>query len=170
MRLVAFYDDKSAWAVDKKEEFDVEVQACLCGGECDISGLIDRLQSFSKELGLMLEFLELNALAFSKIMKKVRLRAAACVSNCSYYPCPDVSAFAKSSLTNEQDQAYEKSRSKNSKSTTTSYMMVAPSKKLKPPQTNGSNSSTLSTPNCVPRKKRSRQQQPPLNSTPKNPR
>lgn len=77
---------KSQWAEEKRGGFEEEVQICLgdhgegsgSGGSVDISGLIDRLQGFSKELGLMLEFLELNATAFSKIMKKVCSSSVIC--------------------------------------------------------------------------------------------
>jgi hypothetical protein len=74
LRLVAFYEDKAEWGRDKSAEMEEEVSLCLgavAAEGVDISGLIDRLTNFSKELGLMLEFLELNAMAFSKIMKKV---------------------------------------------------------------------------------------------------
>lgn len=71
VRLVEFYQKKSGWAGDRAEELGEEVALCLAGGMEDVQGLIDRLQSFSKEVGLVLEFLELNAVAFSKIMKKV---------------------------------------------------------------------------------------------------
>ena len=73
-RLVALYEDKSQWARSRSQEMETEVTLCLelgAGDGVDISGLIDRLTVFAKDLGLVLEFLELNAVAFSKIMKKV---------------------------------------------------------------------------------------------------
>jgi SPX domain protein involved in polyphosphate accumulation len=83
VRLVEFYEDKSSWAGDRAGELGEEIALCLAGGMSmeDVPGLIDRLQGFSKELGLVLEFLELNSVAFSKIMKKVRAR---CRRNCQF--------------------------------------------------------------------------------------
>jgi SPX domain protein involved in polyphosphate accumulation len=75
VRLVEFYENKTVWAERKSAEMGREVTECLdnTAEGTDISNLIDRVQGFSKEVGLMLEFLELNAMAFSKIMKKVRV-------------------------------------------------------------------------------------------------
>lgn len=73
IKLVEFYEDKAQWARSKSIDLEQEVTLCLETAEgMDISGLIDRVQIFSKDIGLILEFLELNTVAFSKIMKKVR--------------------------------------------------------------------------------------------------
>lgn len=79
-RLTDFYEDRVGWARGESGEIECDVGrvsgACE-GGESgevdDVYQLIGRATNVSKELGLVLEFLELNATAFSKIMKKVRV-------------------------------------------------------------------------------------------------
>lgn len=82
-RLTDFYEDRVGWARGESGEIECDVGrvsgACEGGdggesGEVDdVYQLIGRATNVSKELGLVLEFLELNATAFSKIMKKVRV-------------------------------------------------------------------------------------------------
>lgn len=120
VKLVAFYEDKSQWARSKSIELEQEVTLCLRAPEgVDISGLIDRLSNFSKEVGLVLEFLELNVMACSKITKKV-CTALVYQYEFFYLSC----AYSRlPSLTNGQDQLYEHPRCKGSRLITIFYLM-----------------------------------------------
>ena len=83
-RLTSFYENRVQWANEERGLLEKGVMGKLAkdegglvgGGEgkdsesSSTSFLIHRINNFSRDLGLVLEFLELNATAFSKIMKK----------------------------------------------------------------------------------------------------
>ncbi|KAL7529785.1 hypothetical protein ACHAXR_005473 [Thalassiosira sp. AJA248-18] len=86
-RLTNFYDNRVQWARNEREVLEKAVGKQIVqedssegkqSGEqtkddqrkSSISFLIQQITNFSRDLGLALEFLELNATAFSKIMKK----------------------------------------------------------------------------------------------------
>jgi len=70
-RLSAFYEERSIWAEETGTSLEKQVNQCLFtpsnGGG---SHLVAQCVNFSKDIDLVLEFLDLNATAFSKIMKK----------------------------------------------------------------------------------------------------
>ncbi|KAL9188964.1 hypothetical protein ACHAXT_011454 [Thalassiosira profunda] len=81
-RLAIFYDERAQWAREEREKLGKVVERVMAGddnygnvneggheGE-DHSFLMHQINNFSRDLGLVLEFLDLNATAFSKIMKK----------------------------------------------------------------------------------------------------
>jgi len=71
INLVAFYKEKAQQANLKYIKLEQEVNMCLGGTDgIDISRLIDRITEFSQDVKLTMEFLELNVVAYSKIMKK----------------------------------------------------------------------------------------------------
>jgi hypothetical protein len=75
-RLANFYADRVMWAATEKNTLEPAVEKLINPAEpkeqssSSLSFLIHRVNNFSKDLGLVLEFLDLNATAFSKILKK----------------------------------------------------------------------------------------------------
>ena len=100
VRLNKFYDDRVQWARGERIELEKAVERCIAGdkkskayndtdtNECAQSSdkvevgqsfsstklLVNRIDNLSREVGLVLEFLALNATAFSKIIKKIDKR------------------------------------------------------------------------------------------------
>ena len=71
-RLTNFYENRLGWAQEKCDKFVDAVHGCVDFEGTPLGGdVIARATDFSRDLGLVLEFLELNVTAFSKIMKKV---------------------------------------------------------------------------------------------------
>ena len=74
-RLVCFYADRLKWSEAEKNALEIAVEKQVNKMEntdqaSSLSFLIHRVTDYSKDLSLALEFLDLNATAFSKIMKK----------------------------------------------------------------------------------------------------
>lgn len=79
-RLVNFYEDRLEWskeeknsleaAVEKRTNQSAEAEEHSSSSSSSLTFLIHRIKVYSKDLGLVLEFLDLNATAFSKILKK----------------------------------------------------------------------------------------------------
>eukprot|EP01082_Thalassiosira_pseudonana_P007696 g6441.t1.2.5e17418a g6441 g6441.t1 contig23:470634-472474(-) len=70
-RLTNFYDNRLGWAQEECDNLEDAVHGCVdFEGTPLVGDVIARATDFSRDLGLVLEFLELNVTAFSKIMKK----------------------------------------------------------------------------------------------------
>ena len=83
-RLVNFYEDRMEWSVTEKNSLEAAVEKRLnqsveaeghsssssSSSSSSLSFLIHRIKIYSKDLDLVLEFLDLNCTAFSKILKK----------------------------------------------------------------------------------------------------
>ena len=76
-RLSAFYGDRSMWAEETGTSLEKHVNQCLStpvdsdGSRQALAGnLAAQCETFAKDIDLVLEFLDLNVTAFSKIMKK----------------------------------------------------------------------------------------------------
>ena len=81
-RLVNFYEDRLEWSKEEKNSLEAAVEKRInqsaeaeehsssSSSSSSLSFLIHRIKVYSKDLGLVLEFLDLNATAFSKILKK----------------------------------------------------------------------------------------------------
>lgn len=100
-RLIHFYEDRLEWSVEEKNSLEVAVEKCINQTEAEgqssssssLSFLIHRVTDYSKDLGLVLEFLDLNATAFSKILKKYDKRTGSLLRESKLkelkgqYPC-----------------------------------------------------------------------------------
>lgn len=70
-RLEDFYESRVPWAQEERLELEEEVARRVAKGEdATTANLLHRVTEFLRDLDLVLEFLELNATAFSKILKK----------------------------------------------------------------------------------------------------
>lgn len=76
-RLVNFYESRMEWSAAEKDSLEAAVekrvnQTEVADGQSSssLAFLIHRINVYAKDLGLVLEFLDLNATAFSKILKK----------------------------------------------------------------------------------------------------
>jgi serine/threonine protein kinase len=79
-RLANFYADRVHWATEEMQTLETAVERVNSNSTSEhsnnkeksssVSFLMHRITQYSKDLGLVLEFLNLNATAFSKIMKK----------------------------------------------------------------------------------------------------
>jgi len=88
-RLTEFYESRSNWADEEGSKLERLVEKSSSKGEVDelcneedaqtISLLIPQILDFSHDLLLILDFLELNVTAFSKIMKKFDKRTSSCL-------------------------------------------------------------------------------------------
>lgn len=106
IKLVSFYKEKAQQANLKYVKLEQEVNMCLGGAVgVDISLLIDRISEFSQDVKLTMEFLELNVMAYSKIMKKVC--RSPCIVGVFSWQMSKCTRVIPSSLTNAQDYIYE---------------------------------------------------------------
>ncbi len=78
-RLVNFYEERMEWSAAEKNSLEVAVEKRInqtestdghSSSSSSLAFLIHRINIYAKDLGLVLEFLDLNATAFSKILKK----------------------------------------------------------------------------------------------------
>eukprot|EP00985_Skeletonema_marinoi_P024331 scaffold16829_cov66-Skeletonema_marinoi.AAC.1 len=92
-RLVHFYEDRLEWSVEEKNSLEVavenekrvnqtEAKGQLSSSSSSLSFLIHRVTDYSKDLCLVLEFLDLNDTALSKILKKYDKRTGSLLREC----------------------------------------------------------------------------------------